>query len=302
MLSYPEALEYQVAAAQKKTKAATHIGSYTIASMLGGAYVGIGVVVMLTAAGPFFENNDPAVKLISGIVFSAALSLVLVAGAELVTSNMMTLSQGLFQRRIRFTVWGRTLTLNFLGNLLGAVFLAVVVWLSGVTHHGTAAYSYLEALLTSKTSESIPVMFFRAILCNALVCLAIWSGVRLKSEVARLIMIFWCILAFVTSGFEHVVANMTTFTLGFLNGVPDITATDFALNMVVVGAGNLVGGSILVGLTYVVLARAETRAHAEEVNIESTPAVQADAPPTSAKAASNADSSVTPAADVSLSR
>jgi nitrite transporter NirC len=260
MLSYPDALAYQVVAAQKKTTAATRIGSYTIASMLGGAYIGVAVVLMLTAAGPFFDNNSPATKLVSGLVFGVALSLVTVAGGELVTSNMMTLTQGLSQKAITINVWGRTLTVNFLGNLLGGIVFGTLVWLSGVTHKGTPAYAYMESILTAKASESITELFFRAVLCNILVCLAIWSGIRLKSEVARLVMIFWCLLAFITSGFEHVVANMTTFTVGLLSGVTSVTIADFATNMVVVGAGNLVGGGAILGMAYVVLARAEARA------------------------------------------
>lgn len=130
MLSYPDALAYQVVAAQKKTTAATRIGSYTIASMLGGAYIGVAVVLMLTAAGPFFDNNSPATKLVSGLVFGVALSLVTVAGGELVTSNMMTLTQGLSQKAITINVWGRTLTVNFLGNLLGGIAFGTLVWLS----------------------------------------------------------------------------------------------------------------------------------------------------------------------------
>jgi nitrite transporter NirC len=86
------------------------------------------------------------------------------------------------------------------------------------------------------------------------VCLAIWSAVRLTSEVARLVVIFWCLLAFITSGFEHVVANMTTFGLGLVGGLPEASWADFARNMSVVGLGNLVGGGLIVGLGYAIVA------------------------------------------------
>ena len=109
-------------------------------------------------------------------------------------------------------------------------------------------------MITAKGHESTTELFFRAILCNILVCLAAWSAVRLTSEGAKLAVIFWCLLAFITSGFEHVVANMTTFGLGLIGGLPEASWGEFGRNMAVVGLGNLVGGGLIVGLGYAVVA------------------------------------------------
>jgi len=85
---------------------------------------------------------------------------------------------------------------------------------------------------------------------NFLVCLAVWTAARTRSDGAKLGLIFWCLLAFIASGFEHSVANMTVFSLAMFEHTPLATASAFARNMLYVGLGNLVGGGLLVGAAY----------------------------------------------------
>ena len=112
----------------------------------------------------------------------------------------------------------------------------------------------IATMIEHKAAETTSQLFFRGILCNLLVCLAIWSAARLQSEGAKIAMIFACVMVFITSGFEHVVANMTTFSVGLLGGLPGATWAEFARNVGAVGLGNLVGGGLLVGAAYVVAA------------------------------------------------
>ena len=112
-------------------------------------------------------------------------------------------------------------------------------------------------------------MFFRGVLCNLLVCLAIWMCARLTSDVAKFLVIFAAITAFITSGFEHVVANMTTYTIGIASGMSDATVPLMAGNLLWVGLGNLVGGALLVGLVYwIVGGRPRMAAPAENSHYE----------------------------------
>lgn len=90
-----------------------------------------------------------------------------------------------------------------------------------------------------------------------MVCLAIWTISRMKTEIGQIIVIVWAITVFVAAGFEHVVANMTSFSLAMMNGIDGITVGNAAMSLLVAGAGNLVGGMVVVGGTYVLAAKME---------------------------------------------
>lgn len=119
-------------------------------------------------------------------------------------------------------------------------------------HSNAAAGGMVADMLAAKAGEGAGELFLRGVLCNVLVCLAIWGANRLRSEAGKAIVIFWAIFAFISSGFEHVVANMTTFSLGLFSGEELTTWGEFGRNMLFVGTGNLVGGAVVVGLGYLV--------------------------------------------------
>ena len=254
MLSLTEAMSAQGATATTKSAATARPLAYLVQSMYGGAFIGVAVVLMLSAAGPLRAAGSPWAPLVQGVVFGVALTLVVTAGAELATSNMMTLTQGALQGDVGWGRAGGTLAFSFAGNLAGAAVFAVMVHLTGLRAPGTSAGAMLRAVLEAKGHETAGQLFWRGVLCNALVCLAIWAGARLRSEVARLLVVFWCLLAFITSGFEHVVANMTTFSLGLVGGLAETSWAAFGANLLVVGLGNLVGGGLVVGAGYAVAA------------------------------------------------
>jgi nitrite transporter NirC len=250
-----DALDEQVATAQAKAADIGRPGRYLVSSMLAGAYVGVAVVLMIAVTGPLQAVDSPLVKLTQGLIFGIALSLVIFAGSELSTGNMMTMTQGVFSRRAGVIAAVIVIIFSFVGNLVGSAAFAWLVHESGVLAIHTAGKpaagtKMLASLIKAKTSESGTALFFRGVLCNFLVCLAVWTGTRTKSDGAKLALIFWCLLAFVASGFEHVVANMTTFSLGLFDHVHGATIGAFGHNLLYVGLGNLVGGGLLVGATY----------------------------------------------------
>lgn len=253
VLTLAENLTEQSRTAQVKTAGATHPFRYLVAAMLAGVYIGVGVVLMLSTAGPFLEAGNPGYQLVSGVVFAGALTLVVFAGAELATSAMMILTQGVATRAIRFVAALSTLALCVVGNLLGSMAFAWMTVQSKILESNPAANEMLRSMLDHKAHESVGEMFFRGVLCNLLVCAAIWACGRLKSEAGKAIIIFWAVFAFIASGFEHVVANMTTFSLGLFSGGMT-TWSAFGHNALWVGLGNLVGGALVVGIGYVIVA------------------------------------------------
>ena len=217
-------------------------------------FVPAGVLVAALAAVILLGTDVPAARVVQGLVFGVALTIVVMAGGELATSAMMILTQGALGRSISWARAAATLLFCMVGNLLGAMVFAAIVHESGALGPKTAGGRMIATMIEHKAAETTSQLFFRGILCNVLVCLAIWSAARLQSEGAKIAMIFACVMVFITSGFEHVVANMTTFSLGLLGGLPGATWAEFARNVGAVGLGNLVGGGLLVGAAYVVAA------------------------------------------------
>ncbi|MGE5049230.1 MAG: formate/nitrite transporter family protein, partial [Deltaproteobacteria bacterium] len=146
------------------------------------------------------------------------------------------------------------------GNLLGSMLLALATAASGVLSRAPAK-EFLLGIVAAKMSAPLMELFFRGVLCNALVCLAVWMSMRARDEVARLVLIFWCLFAFIGAGFEHSVANMTLLSIGlFLPHDPNLVSWGgLARNLAVVTAGNIAGGALLIGAPYWYVARAQRR-------------------------------------------
>lgn len=227
--------------------------AYFILSMLAGAYIGFAVLLAFTLGGAF--SGSAAVKLVMGASFGAALSLVVMAGAELFTGNNLAITAGLLQKKVSLKDTLVLWVFCWLGNLAGAVVIALLFVGTGL---------YADATLTAVTNAAAVKMtagplalLTRGILCNMLVCAAVWCSAKLKSEAAKLIMIFWCLFAFFTSGFEHSVANMTTLTLALLNngGNAAVSVGGYFYNLGLVTLGNVIGGVVLIAIPYYLAGR-----------------------------------------------
>ncbi len=222
---------------------------YLVLSALAGIYVGFGIILIFAIGGPIHADGGPFLKLVMGASFGIALSLVIFAGSELFTGSNMILVVGRVQNKTSMGPVLKSWLLCYLGNLIGSVFLA---WL--VFHGDSLAESSKNLVLqvsSMKMNTGAKELFVRGILCNWLVCLAVWLAVKAKSETAKLIMIFWCLFAFISSGFEHCVANMTLLSLGLL--IPHGAEISFAgglHNLAWVTLGNIVGGALFVGMAY----------------------------------------------------
>jgi len=250
MLAIPDTMNVQAAAAAHKVADVKTPTRFIVSGMLAGAFVGVAVVLMVTTAGPLLAEGSGAAKLVSGAVFGVALTLVVFAGGELSTSSMMTLTQGSLMRAVRVWPAAGTLLLTFAANLVGAFVFGSLVSASGILERNAPAGEMLRGMLEAKAHEGPVELFVRGVLCNVLVCLAIWMCARLTTDGPKLAVIFWALLAFIASGFEHVVANMTTYAIGITSGYDGATWDLFGRNLLWVGLGNLVGGALLVGVAY----------------------------------------------------
>lgn len=218
---------------------------YMVASILAGFFIGMGMLIMVLSASVFSPLPIPVVKFMNGFVFSLALSFVVFAGGELFTGNVLVTTVGRLNKKIDTGSLLKILIFSYLGNILGSVLISFLFKMTGVSPEYNEA---LLKLVTGKTSFDFLPLLFKGIMCNILVCLAVLICSRKISDSAKLILIFWCILAFVSLGFEHSVANMTCFALAkMLN--PDFTFALILKNLIPVTIGNIIGGA-LVALTY----------------------------------------------------
>lgn len=225
---------------------------YFTSAMLAGIYVGFGVLLAFTVGS--LLDGQPSAKIATGAAFGIALSLVVIAGAELFTGNNMVMTVGMLKKTVTpgevLRLWG----LCLLGNWVGAVILAAIFYATGLASGPIGQYM----AVASETKMNLPFLqlFTRAVLCNFLVCLAVWCSYRCKSESGKLIMIFWCLFAFVTTGFEHSVANMTLLTISlFAPSGASVDIGGYMYNILVSTLGNIIGGALFVAVPYVFIAR-----------------------------------------------
>lgn len=242
----PSALDDAGALAATKAASVRRLPRYLALSALAGAFVGIAVVLLVSVSAPLAAAESPLTKIVQAAVFGVALTLVVFAGAELFTGNAMTMLQGLRARTVSAWQLAAVWVASLVGNLVGSLALAAVVH-GGGTLAGPGE-SLIGSIVSAKDAAAGPQLFWRSVLCNLLVCLGLWMAARVQSDAAKAVVLWWALLAFIGSGFEHSIANMTIFGLGIFEGAAD--AGDLARNLAWTVPGNIVGGGLLVGLAY----------------------------------------------------
>lgn len=242
-------------------KARLPILSVVVLGVLAGAFIALGGLYFTIVAADK-SLSFGVVRVLGGLVFSLGLVLVVVAGAELFTGNNL-LVMAWVSRRISGVEVLRNWAVVFTANFIGAFGIALLVALSG--HWKMAGGAIGEAAVSIaayKTSLSFSEAFFKGILCNLLVCLAVWLTLAGRSVMDKIAAIIFPISAFVAAGFEHSIANMYFISLGIMlsdmgigSAQTGLNVAGFARNLLPVTLGNIVGGSVLVALVYYMVYR-----------------------------------------------
>lgn len=258
------ALACEAAGAAKAARDA--IGLVTL-GLLAGAFIALGAIfmtVVLTGAG---DLPWGMARLAAGLVFSLGLVLVIVGGAELFTGDSLMIV-AFASRRITLGALLRAWSLVYLGNIAGAIGTAALVFLAGHYEFGNGAVGK-TALTIAAAKAALPTvqLFFLAVLCNVLVCLAVWMSFGARSLTDKVLVIVPPIAAFVAAGFEHSIANLYLLPYGlaikawagtaFWTAIgqtpaafPGLTVGAALHNILVATIGNLIGGSLMVGGVY----------------------------------------------------
>ena len=240
---FVQAAEDYCGAAQKRARQST--GRLLLLSALAGGFIALaGVAASLGGA--------LAGKLASAAIFPIGLTMVLLAGSELFTGNCLFLMP-LLRRDVTAVQVLRNWVLVYLGNLFGGVLVALLVVKCGVLDDIAPA---VIATAAAKAGLSFGTAFLRGVLCNFLVCLAVWMAFCSGSAGGKIASLFGPIFVFVLCGFEHSVANMYYIPAGiFLCENAEVTFAGLAQNLLPVTLGNLVGGCLLGGILYLLYGR-----------------------------------------------
>jgi len=229
--------------------------------MLAGAFIGLGALYFTLVVSDASLGFATA-RVAGGVCFSLGLLLVVVAGAELFTGNNL-LAMGWAAGCVSLREVLRNWAVVCVANFVGAAGLALLVYLSGhwEMNGGAVGATYLK-IAAAKAALPAWRAFFLGVLCNILVCMAVWMALAGRSVVDKFVAILFPISAFVAAGFEHSIANMYFFPLAILlkwhglalpPGGDAITVAGMLGNLAPVIAGNIVGGSVLVALVYWVI-------------------------------------------------
>lgn len=225
-------------------KAALPLVPLATLGVLAGVFIGFGAALFTTVT-TGVELTGP-MRLLGGAAFALGLILVVVGGAELFTGNalmVMAWADGLVSNRGLLRNWGVVLA----ANTAGALGLVAMIWAAGLLDGATGARA--AAIAEAKLALSPWAAFWRGVLCNALVCLAVWLTFAGRSVTDKVLAVLWPVAGFVALGFEHSVANLYLLPAGLLAGAQgDAAAVAGSLAMVTLG--NVVGGAGGVALAY----------------------------------------------------
>ena len=249
------------------TKAGRDTIALLVLGILAGAFIAFGAMFMTIVVTGAGDLPWGIARLIGGLVFSLGLILVIVGGAELFTGDTLMIV-ACASKRITVKSLLRAWALVYIGNIIGAVGTALLVFLSGQhTFLNGAVGQTALTIATAKAALPTLQLFFLAVLCNVLVCLAVWMSLSARSTSDKVLVITPPVAAFVAAGFEHSVANLYFLPYALVikcfasvdfwsnigqsaSGYSALTFLATAHNVIIATLGNLIGGSLLVGLVY----------------------------------------------------
>lgn len=226
-----------------------------ILGVFAGMFIGFAGIASTTSSATI--ENASIARLVSACVFPAGMAMVLIAGSELFTGNNLIMIAFL-EKKVRLMDMLKNWFFVYIGNFIGASFVAVLV-VYGHTpglYDGKLAEKMVAAAQT-RVVQTFPEAFIRGILCNILVCIAVWAAFAAKKVSGKLLMSFWPVMLFVLCGFEHSIADMYFGVAGLLTAqeygiaAKGLTWGSFLFkNLLPVTLGNLVGGAGIVSCGY----------------------------------------------------
>ncbi|SCG83941.1 putative formate transporter [Proteiniborus sp. DW1] len=230
-----------------ETKASLSVTRMLILGIMAGMLIGFGAFANILITQTISNIDVGLSKFLGALVFPAGLMLVIFSGSELFTgNNLMTMA--LLDEKITFIKMIKNWFFVYLGNFIGSVILAYIVYNSGLVSENVL--STTQNIGLAKISLSFQTAFLRGFLCNILVVLAVWSASSAIDIGSRVLSIWFPVMLFVLSGFEHSVANMFYLPLAIFSGLPTSWKDIWISNLIPVTLGNVASGGVFIPLVY----------------------------------------------------
>jgi len=240
--------------------------------VMAGLFIALGAYASNMAVHTMPADNYGMIKFLQGAVFPVGLILVLVAGADLFTGNTL-IFLGVLEKKVTLKEMLNNWLLVYLGNLIGSIIFAVLIYYSGLfSTSGGALGAFHVKIAAAKVSLPMNQLLIRAFLANFAVCLAVWMAIGSKTMVGKVFASWFPIMAFVAGGFEHSIANMYYILTGMLAksnfaSLSNVSAAKltnlnmggFLYNLLFSTAGNIIGGGVFIASIYWFIFKSKTR-------------------------------------------
>lgn len=226
------------------------IWKYVVRAMFAGMYLTIGTAIAVVAAEKANHIHLDLGKFVYAMLFSWALIMIIYMGAELGTSNMMYLTAGVSRKSIKPKRALQILLVCIVGNLIGGIISGALVMRTGVFLDFNASH-YLAETVAIKLSKPAFQILVEGIFANVIVNTAIVASARIKDDAGKIIAIQFIIAFFAFLGYEHVIANFSSFAMVFFGGgIAEMTVSSVLNNFFFATIGNYIGGGLIIGFTY----------------------------------------------------
>lgn len=219
-------------------------------SIMASMFIGFGVIAAFKTGSLFYQVESPFAYPAAALIFGMAIILIYYAGGDLFTGNTFYLSYAALRRKMTWIDTLKMLLSSYIGNIVGAILFAVLVWLTQLFADANVNTFLLE-VAHKKVDASTIEIFFRAILCNWLVCLAFFIPYFMKTDGAKMFVMVLLVFSFFIAGFEHSIANMSVFAISIAaQGWGVLSIGDILHNLIPATLGNIMGGGVLMATFY----------------------------------------------------
>lgn len=223
---------------------------YLLRAILASGFIGFGVIIAFKTGNLFYMDHNPMAYPIAAITFGVAILLIAYGGGDLFTGNTFYFTYAALNGKMKWLKVLQMWCTTYVGNLIGALFFAYFIYLTGL-FDSPSVNSFLMSTAEAKMNAPISELFFRAILCNWLVCLAFYIPMTIKGDGPKIFIMLFFVFGFFISSYEHSIANMGTFSVALLHDHPDTISWSLAIrNLIPVTLGNIIGGAVFMGMLY----------------------------------------------------